>query len=299
MPVTTLSRTVDLDGHTHYLDFGGPEHAPPLVLVHGLGGSHANWLAVGPALAEDHRVLAPDLAGHGLTFPDHRRTDVDSNQRLLDRFLREVVREPVVLTGNSMGGMISILQAARNPDTVRALVLVDPAVPGPRQRPDPQVARSFLTYGLPGLANAALAARRHRTTPAEQVQEVLDLCCVDPSRVPAEVVEHSVDLATRRRHVPGVDSAFLDAARSVMLHLVRRTQLQAAMRAVTVPVLLLQGDHDRLVPLAAAHRAATDHPEWELHIAEGVGHVPMLEVPQWFVDTYRDWSGRAGVRTRD
>jgi pimeloyl-ACP methyl ester carboxylesterase len=295
MPDTTLSRTVDLDGHTHFVDFGGSDGSSPLVLVHGLGGSHSNWLAVGPTLAEDHRVLAIDLAGHGLTFPDQRRTDVDSNQRLLDRFLRQVVGEPVILTGNSMGGMISILQTARNPETVRALVLVDPAVPGPPQRLDPRVARNFLTYSLPGLANAALAARRRRMSPPEQVQQVLDLCCVDPGRVPDDVVERAVELATRRQHVDGIDSAFLDAARSVMLHLARRTRLQAAMREVSVPVLLLQGDRDRLVPLEAAHQAARDNPDWELHVAEGVGHVPMLEAPQWFLDTYRDWAARTGL----
>ena len=295
MTDTSFSCTVDLDGPTHYLDFGGPADAPPLVLVHGLGGSHTNWLAVGPALTEHHRVWAPDLAGHGLTFPDHRRTDVDSNQRLLDRFLREVVGEPVVLVGNSMGGMISILQADRHPDTVRALVLVDPAVPGPRRSLDPQVARNFLSYSLPGLADAVLAARRRRMEPPEQVQQVLELCCVDPSRVPADVVEHSVELATRRQRVEGIDSAFLDAARSVMRHLLRPTRLQDAMRRVSVPVLLLQGDRDRLVPLAAAERAAADHPDWELRVAEDIGHVPMLEAPGWFLDTYRDWSERTGL----
>lgn len=294
MSVTSLSRTVDLDGHVHYLDFGGPDGATPLVLVHGLGGSHANWLAVGPSLAQEDRVYAPDLAGHGLTFPDHRRTDVDSNQRLLDRFLREVAGTPVILVGNSMGGMISILQTWRNPDTVRALVLVDPAVPGPRQRPDGRVARNFLTYSLPGVAGAALAARRRRLTPVEQVQEVLDLCCVEPARVSPELVEQLVELADRRQRVRGIDAAFLDAARSLLLHLVRRVHLQEAMRSVSVPVLLLQGDRDRLVPVAAAHQAARAHPEWELHVAEDVGHVPMLEVPDWFLATYRDWRARVG-----
>jgi pimeloyl-ACP methyl ester carboxylesterase len=295
MSVASLSRTVDLDGHVHYLDFGGPDDSTPVVLVHGLGGSHANWLGVGPSLAEGARVYAPDLAGHGLTFPDHRRSDVDSNQRLLDRFLREVSGTPVVLVGNSMGGMISILQTWRNPDTVRALVLVDPAVPGPRQRPDGKVARNFLTYSLPGLANAALAARRRRLAPAEQVAEVLDLTCADPGRVDPELVDRLVELADRRQHVRGIDAAFLDAARSLLLHLVRRVHLEEAMRSVSVPVLLLQGDRDRLVPAATAVQTAATHPDWELHVAEGVGHVPMLEAPEWFLATYRDWRARVDL----
>ena len=59
------SRTVDLGGPVHFADFGGS--GPTMVLVHGLGGSHLNWLAVGPALAARARVLAPDLAGFGRT----------------------------------------------------------------------------------------------------------------------------------------------------------------------------------------------------------------------------------------
>ena len=116
----------------------------------------------------------------------------------------------------------------------------------------------------------------------------------DAGRVPADLVDHAIDLASRRQRVPGVDTAFLETARSVLRHLVRRTHLQEAMRAVTVPVLLLQGDRDRLVPLAAAQQAAADHPHWELQVARGVGHVPMLEAPEWFLATYRDWGERPG-----
>ena len=295
MLVADASRTIDLDGHTHYLDLGGPDGVPPLVCVHGLGGSHANWMAVAPSLAQHQHVYLPDLAGHGLTFPDHRRTDVGSNQRLLDRFLRDVAGAPAVLMGNSMGGMISILQAARHPETVSALVLVDPAVPGPLQRPDPAVARHFIGYALPGVSGALLARRRSRLNPAQQVEQVLNMCCVDSTRVPVDVVEQLVALATRRQSVPGIDSAFLDAARSVMRQLVRREQFKAAMRSIEVPVLLLQGDRDRLVSADAAKMAARDHPHWELQIAEDVGHVPQLEVPRWTEDRYREWIDSTGV----
>lgn len=295
MLATDSSRTIDLDGYTHYLDLAGPHGVPPLVCVHGLGGSHVNWTAVAPALAERQHVYVPDLAGHGLTFPDHRATDVDSNQRLLDRFLRQVSGTPVVLMGNSMGGLISVLQASRHPETVCGLVLVDPALPGPLQRLDPTVTRNFVGYALPGVANVLLARRRHRLSPAEQVQEVLDMCCADTSRVPRDLIDRQVAVAARRRSVPGIDAAFLDAARSVLLQLVRRDQLAAAMRAIDVPVLLLQGDADRLVSVEAARMAGTAHPHWDLRIAEGVGHVPQMEVPDWTIEQYRDWIDAAGL----
>lgn len=287
------SHFVDLDGPTHYLDFGGPDgpgSAPPVVFVHGLGGSHVNWVVVGPRLARDQRAYAIDLAGHGLTAPDHRGTDVRSNQRLLDRFLREVVGRPAVLVGNSMGGMVSILQASAHTESVAALVLVDPAVPAPLTvPPDPSVALSFAGYAVPGLAPAMLARRRVQRTVEEQVHEILSLCCVDPERVPVEAVNRAIELGYARRGFEHLDRAFLDAARSVILTLTLRRQYVARMHAVQAPVLLLHGDRDRLVPVAAARLAARELPAWRVEIAADIGHVPQLEAPDWTVDRYRAW----------
>ena len=75
------SRWVDLDGATHYVDHGGPDGAPVLVMVHGLGGSHANWAALAPLLTDCYRVLALDLAGFGLTRPGPHRTATPSASR--------------------------------------------------------------------------------------------------------------------------------------------------------------------------------------------------------------------------
>src|SRR3712207_9253498 len=115
------SRTVDLGGRVHYIDFGGRDDGPTVVLVHGLGGSHLNWDLFAPLLRPHARVLALDLPGFGRSEPGDRRTTVHDNVTVLDRFLREVAGIPVVLVGNSMGGMISILQTAASPETVDGL----------------------------------------------------------------------------------------------------------------------------------------------------------------------------------
>src|ERR1700693_5284058 len=129
-------RTVDLDGPVHYLDFGGEGN--PLVMVHGLGGSAVKWMAVGPELAERHHAVAVDLAGFGQTPLFHRSAALGANAGLVHTFIEHVIGEPVVLMGNSMGGHISILEAADHPRWVTALVLVDPAIPGVHvRRPDP------------------------------------------------------------------------------------------------------------------------------------------------------------------
>src|SRR5438876_959824 len=126
-----LSRTLDLDGPVHVADFGGA--GPTMVLVHGLGGSHANWLAVGPALAAHARVLAPDLPGFGRTPLAGRSAHVHAGVALVDSLLDTVADGPAILVGNSMGGLIAMMQAAACPEKVAGLVLVGPAQPRPRR----------------------------------------------------------------------------------------------------------------------------------------------------------------------
>ena len=133
-----ISRWADIGGPVHYLDFGGPAYAPVIVCVHGLDGCAVNWSALAPLLTSRYRVLAPDLAGHGLTRAAGWSTGVTANRSLLHDFIEAVAGGPVILMGNSMGGMISLMEASHAPGLVTALILVDPAlpfVPGPA-RPD-------------------------------------------------------------------------------------------------------------------------------------------------------------------
>jgi pimeloyl-ACP methyl ester carboxylesterase len=287
---TVRSDFVDIDGPVHYLDFGGNERGPLIVCVHGLGGAAWNWSALAPLLTRDARVLAVDLGGHGYTGTRGRRTTVPANRRLLERFLREVAREPVVLVGNSMGGAISALQAAATPDLVHGLVLVDPALPRPLLAPiDARVAASFAMLALPGVGEAALARRRRRVGAEQVVRETLALCCVDPSRVPADVIAEGVRLAERRGQDRDASTSFLLAARSLVKMLTRPRRFNAALDSITAPVLLIHGDQDRLVPVRVARSVASAHPHWQLEIAENVGHVPQLEAAEWTADVVRAW----------
>jgi pimeloyl-ACP methyl ester carboxylesterase len=274
------SRTVDLAGPVHYVDFGGPDDAPTVVLVHGLGGSHLNWDLFAPLLRPHARVLALDLPGFGRSEPGDRRTTVHDNVRVLDRFLREVAGTPVVLVGNSMGGMISILQAAGSPETVSGLVLLDAAVPGPRRPLDPLVAVTFAVYAIPLLGERFLALRRKRSTPLRQVRDMLRLCGVDPDALPPETIDRSLGLIQERQDVAGMDKAFLAAARSLLRLLVDPRGYRTAMASVQAPVLMVQGDKDRLVPVAAARDVSRRHPDWQYVELPGVGHVPQLQVPE-------------------
>jgi pimeloyl-ACP methyl ester carboxylesterase len=291
-----ISRTADLGGAIHYVDFGGAAAAPRVVLVHGLSGSHLNWCLLAPRLAANARVLAVDLVGFGLTHPDGRAATVQTGAVLLDRFVREVAGAPAILVGNSMGGMVSIMEAVANPDAVAGLVLIDPVLPLVRGvRPDRLVATTFLLYAVPGIGERYLARRRAAVAPRELVRQVLDLCCVDPSRVPQELVAASVALAEERVAVPGLDAAFLSAARSLLRVSARRERYSAAMRAIRSPVLLLHGEKDRLVPIHSAREAAARNPDWCFEVLSDVGHVPQLEVPDAVADLILDWLHAEGA----
>lgn len=291
------SRTVDLGGSVHYVDFGGPQDAPGVVLVHGLGGSHLNWDLFAPLLSLHARVWAVDLPGFGRSEPDGRSTSVQSSVAVLQRFLAEVVGEPAVLVGNSMGGMISLLAAGERPDSVTGLVLLAPAIPGPRRAIDPVVAVTFALYSLPFVGERFLWWRRTRHSALARFRETMRLCGVDPDALPAEVVERSVTLIEERENLDGMDKAFLAAARSLVKLLIDPRRYRRAMASIDDPVLLVHGDQDRLVPVAAARDIARRHPAWRYLELPGVGHVPQLQVPEELAPPVLDWMRTAvGVR---
>jgi pimeloyl-ACP methyl ester carboxylesterase len=293
------NRTLDVGGPVHVADFGGrgTPLTAPMVLVHGLGGSHANWLAVGDALAKRRRVVAPDLAGFGLSDPQGRSCSVEANAELL-RGVVEQVGRPAVLVGNSMGGMLAMMVASRHPEMVERLVLVCPALPRPiTTRPDLVVTAAFMTYAVPGLGEMYVRQRAQRLGPEGLVRETMKLCTVDPDLVRRDVYEAHVALARKRRELPWAMDAYLEAARSLVRTIVQRRRYMAMMRSITAPTLLIHGARDRLVPVGAARAAAQACPSWEFEIYDDIGHVPMLEAADRLVDSVeRFCAGGVGKR---
>ncbi|HXI95253.1 MAG TPA: alpha/beta hydrolase [Candidatus Acidoferrum sp.] len=282
-------RTADLDGPVHYLDFGGAGR--PLVMVHGLGGSSLNWMAVGPEIANTHHAIAIDLAGFGQTPLFQRSAGVGRNAELVHEFIEKVIGEPVAIMGNSMGGHIAVLEAAAHPAWVSEMILVDPAIPGDHvTRPEPARLGVMAALTVPGLAEILLDRRVRVLGPEGLVHETLGLVCVDPSRVPPDVVDAHIRLTSERARLgPQNGRAFLQASRSIGLRMADpRFWLQVA--RVRAPTLIIHGSLDRLIPLAAARELARRRPDWTLDVLEGVGHVPMMEAPELFIAALNAWS---------
>jgi pimeloyl-ACP methyl ester carboxylesterase len=114
------------------------------------------------------------------------------------------------------------------------------------------------------------------------------------------MIKAEVGLTTHRQPATSAEAAaqarvFLAAVRSLLRVLVHRRRYAATMAGIGVPVLLIGGAADRLVPVAATRKVAARNPRWDSVIFPGVGHVPQLEVPAATFAAIRDWLDRVGV----
>lgn len=268
----------------------GAEDGTPLVLVHGLGGSATNWLEVMNGLSHHGPVLAMDLPGSGETEPPRPTSPrVTANARFVPALCRALGWDRVILVGNSMGGMISTIVASQQPDLVERVILVDPGLPAP-VRSALQVPRMtlllFAPFVIPGAGTKVLAARAKRLDVEELARQSRVLNFADPERCSEPMKELGVEHAIRGKELAWRLPAFTVAAESLMNLLVgagRRRSLKA-IDEVEAPTLLLWGDADRLVGQPVIDGLVARRPDWELHVFEGVGHVPQLEVPDDFLD---------------
>ncbi len=295
--ISSHERWIDADGlFMHALEWDGtggdladPDRAPqPVLLVHGLGGSTTNWLAVGPELAARLKttVTAVDLAGFGRTRPDGRKASLGTNGRLLEAFALD--QGPFVVIGNSMGGALSVGLAARHPELVTALVLVDPAVPRPRaNRSNVVRAARFAAMGVPRIGGPLMEGRARALGPERLVGQTLRVVMQRTDRLDPAARAEMVLQAQERVGYPESSRAYAEAAGSLFRYLAQPMRHDLA--AVKAPTLLIHGAQDRLVPLSFVQAVVAHRPEWQLEVFDDCGHVPMLEFPERFVDTIVSW----------
>jgi pimeloyl-ACP methyl ester carboxylesterase len=262
----------------------------PVLLVHGLGANGVSWWPVGAGLAErlGVTVSAVDLLGFGRTGSQSQPATIARNTELLRTVLAEW--GPAVVIGNSMGAAIAIRLAARHPDLVRALVLVDPAVPTLEGRWQDWVLMARLAPLLAQPVGRAFVAQRTRSWGARRlVDSTIAVCLTDLDRLDPLVHEELVQRAAERyadRDAPG---AYVQAARSLFLYMLSGMALDE--QSVQCPTLVVHGDRDQLIPIRSARALALRQPAFELVELPGIGHAPQLEVPHVFLDTVVPWIG--------
>jgi pimeloyl-ACP methyl ester carboxylesterase len=262
------------DGRMRYLVAGNGE---PLVLVHGLAGAGANWLALAPLL-RGRRVLVPELPGHGGSTPLPAAPSLNAYADRLALLLeRETGPAPVV--GHSLGGAIVLRLAIRRPELVAALVLAGAAGISSGTR------RARYALAMTGLAKPGKRIAPYRRLVARS--DVLKTLVFgrwgasDPAAMPAEVAESFLSEAA-------LHTDTVSAAEALV-----REDPRADLDRVRCPVLLLWGARDHQLPVADAFEYAR-RLRAPVRVIADCGHLLIGERPEACADAIESFL--AGAR---
>lgn len=233
---------------------GGGGGAQTVILLHGMGGSGANWTRNIDPLAEKYRVIAPDQVGFGQSDKPAINYRLGTYVDFLDRLYHELKIERATLVGNSMGGWVAALYALARPERVERLVLVDAAGFAPPR-----------DFDVKQLAMMNPSTREGMRRLASLVFYNKQLYATD----------EAIDLMLTQRMMAGDGHTI----RSLMDSIERgEDMLDGRLGAIKQPTLLIWGRQDGLSPLSpGGERFKREIPGSELIVIEECGHMPMIE----------------------
>jgi pyruvate dehydrogenase E2 component (dihydrolipoamide acetyltransferase) len=248
---TAVPRDLDAAGRRlRYFEIGaGP--GDPVVLIHGFGGDLNSWMFVQPALAEARRTVALDLPGHGGSIKEGGSGDPDSLAETVEAALTSLDIARAHFVGHSMGGAIAALVTLRSPQRAASLTLIAPAGLGPAI--DGEFIGGFIRAG-------------RRREAAEMLRRLVH----DPASVSRAMVEETL----RYKRLDGVDAALATIARAWFAEGRQHLDLVDRLKQLAVPVQLIWGRDDRIIPVAQAEALTS---RFAVHILEATGHLPHLE----------------------
>jgi pyruvate dehydrogenase E2 component (dihydrolipoamide acetyltransferase) len=233
----------------------GTGSGTPVLLLHGFGADLNSWMFTQPTLADSARTIALDLPGHGGSAKDVGAGDADALTGAVEAALAALGIARAHLVGHSLGGAVAAALAARSPDRVASLTLIAAAGLGP------DINAAFIDGFI-------RAARRKDAT------EVLQLLVHDPALVSRAMVEDVL----RYKRLDGVPAALETIAHAWFAGGRQTLDLVAAITALTMPVQVIWGRDDRIIPVAHAQALAGRMPQRQhVHILAQAGHLPHME----------------------
>lgn len=265
---TPASRFLTLESglKVHYR-IDGPKDAPVLVMVHGFASSFVTWDDWAEDLSKTYRVVRFDLPGHGLTRV-LATTDLstDGFTNFVNQMADALQIKSFVLIGSSMGGNTAWNYAVTHADRLDGLVLVAASgLPEKNEDDEPPLVFKLIRNPITGPMMVDLDI-----TPF--IRDGLKKSFVDQALVTDEMVDRYVELA----RAPGHRKALLELATR------RETDIDVKMekmKSVNVPVLILFGEQDHVVPPSFGEVYASYFPQSKLVMYDNVGHLPQEEIP--------------------
>jgi pimeloyl-ACP methyl ester carboxylesterase len=244
---------------------------PPVVLLHGIGRSLEDWAEQHELLRGRHRVYSVDLPGYGKSEPLAEPYTLAALGRFVADFLDALgIAEPVHLVGHSLGGAVAMQLAVHAPDRVASLVLVNSAGFG---------REVTITLRLLAIRPLGRLLTRPSRYSARRVERSL---FHDPAFVTEARVEHTFALA-RRPHAARV---LLETLRSMGTFRGARSQwrqtLLHAVAGLDIPILVVWGDRDLILPAAHLDAARARLPHARSHLFPDTGHMPQIERAEAF-----------------
>lgn len=260
---TPPSQFVDIgNGLTMHVRDTGPRDAPAIVLLHGSNSSLQTWDDWATRLDKKWRVIRFDLPGHGLTGP-HPQRDYSAAgfDDAVDRVTRKLGVARFALAGNSMGGWVAWTYAAAHPERVPRLILVDAAGA-------PESTKRSLPIGFRIAQTPVLRDLTKIVTPRSVIERSLHESVSNQAIATPAAVDRYWELL----RYPGNRQATIDRFATR-----QPPATPAAMARLTMPVLILWGAEDKLIPLASGKWFAAHIPGSRLTVYPHIGHVPMEE----------------------
>ena len=250
---------------------------PAVVLLHGQPGSGASWRPVVDLLRDDHRVLAPDRPGYGGNRAP--ATGFPGNARAVVALMEEAGASPAVVVGHSWGGGVAIAMARDHPDAVRGLVLVGSVgVPGSISWVDAMLAAPVMGEAMTAVGMAVMGT-------------VLPWVRRRVSGLPGRWASWCRTTLPDQSVAGGIGEALGRARRSFVVEqraLVDQLEdLAASLAGLDLPVAVLAGSADVVVPPAAAVALAHAIPGASLEMIDGIGHFVPRDAPAAVADAVR------------